>query len=578
MNIGIHITHEAVQKIGGIGSVINGLCTADNYKAFFQKTLLYGPLFSDSKDVFSKLGKGGVVFYSNHDNYDSKDYHNLFMNIILKYNIDIVYGQRTLANEFNINKQNTVDTLLVGVSRINVDEVNRFKHRLWEKYAIESNLYSDWDYEQYLRIAIPYCDLLDILYPERSMCYHFSHEYMGIPSALSVALTENQLSSHKRIFYAHEVSPCRGVVESNPGHDISFYNVLRTNRSIGKSFENEYGSQLSNYRAELVKRSSTLEYIFAVSDIIKDEYQYLVPEVDEHKIRVVYNGIPVRYITHEDKLKSRKHLQDYIQNLFNYTPDIIFTHVTRLVLSKGIWRDITFLYILDEIFHKQGIKGAYILLATLIGSGRDAKEVSNMEKEYGWPVIHKEGWPDLVGSENDIYSHMTLFNARSKSIKGIFLNQFGFDRRSCGERVPEDAEFIDLRIGSDAEFGFSIYEPFGIAQLETLPFGGVSALSTSCGCSCFITKALKESDNKLYALFDFVNGIESIKKITDLSQITTDQRFQLERELFQNTGKSFFKILPKTDSDRLALLDRVQEKLEIFGWENIASSINFSDL
>jgi hypothetical protein len=201
-----------------------------------------------------------------------------------------------------------------------------------------------------------------------------------------------------------------------------------------------------------------------------------------------------------------------------------------------------------------------------------------MEKEYGWPVIHKEGWPDLVGSENDIYSHLTLFNARSKSIKGIFLNQFGFDRRSCGERVPEDAEFIDLRIGSDAEFGFSIYEPFGIAQLETFPFGGIPALSTSCGCSCFITKALKESDSKLYALFDFINGMEGIKNISDIAHITTDQRFQLERELFNNTGKSFFKILPKTDSDRLALLDRVQEKLEIFGWENIAGSINFSDL
>ena len=144
--------------------------------------------------------------------------------------------------------------------------------------------------------------------------------------------------------------------------------------------------------------------------------------------------------------------------------------------------------------------------------------------------------------------------------------------------MPEDAEFIDLRIGSDAEFGFSIYEPFGIAQLETLPFGGIAALSTSCGCSYFITKALKKSDSKLYALFDFVNGIESIKKITNLSQITTDQRFQLERELFQNIGKSFFNILPKTDSDRLIHLDKVQENLEVFGWENIASSINFSGL
>ena len=63
MKIGVHITHEAVHKVGGIGSVINGLCTADKYKAFFNKTVLYGPLFSYSTDVFSRLGKGGEVSY-----------------------------------------------------------------------------------------------------------------------------------------------------------------------------------------------------------------------------------------------------------------------------------------------------------------------------------------------------------------------------------------------------------------------------------------------------------------------------------------------------------------------------------
>ncbi|HPC39004.1 MAG TPA: hypothetical protein PLF21_06800, partial [Exilispira sp.] len=75
MKIAIHITHEAVQKIGGIGSVINGVCTADNYKQFFNRTLLYGPAFSTSADVFSKLGRGGQVLYSNQDSFDKDSYH-----------------------------------------------------------------------------------------------------------------------------------------------------------------------------------------------------------------------------------------------------------------------------------------------------------------------------------------------------------------------------------------------------------------------------------------------------------------------------------------------------------------------
>lgn len=578
MRIGIHITHEAVHKIGGIGSVINGLCTADNYKSFFDKTVLYGPLFSYSTDVFSRLGKGGEVLYSNHDNYDTGDYNNIFLDIIKKCNIDIVYGKRTLVNEFNINKTNTVDTILIGINRMHIKEINSFKHKLWEKCSIESDQYHSWDYEQYIRIAIPYLSILQILYPEGTLFYHFAHEYMGIPSALNVTLYNFDRKKHKTIFYAHEVSPCRAVVEKHPGHDISFYNIMYKNKAKGKTFEDEYGSQIDNYRSELVKKSSDFDYIFAVSDLIKEEYQYFIPGVHEKKLKVVYNGIPLRYITHDEKMKSRKQLQEYINNLFNFIPDIIFTHVTRLIRSKGIWRDITYLYILDEIFHQHGIKGAYILLSTLIGRGRCTSDISAMESEYGWPIIHKDGWPDLVGSENDIYSHLSLFNARSKNIKGIFLNQFGFDRRKCGERVPEDAGFIDLRIGSDAEFGFSIYEPFGIAQLETIPFGGIAALSSSCGCSYLIKKEFQNSFFKPYFIFDFIKGIKSIKKITNLSSITTDQRFQLEREKFQNTGKAFFNILPKSDSERLGLLDWLQENLETLGWENIAGSMNFASL
>ena len=575
MKIGVHITHEAVQKIGGIGSVITGLCTADSYKGFFDRTLLFGPLFSYSGNVFSRLGKGGEVLYSNLDNYDSADYHNTFMELISKYHIDIVYGKRTLVNEFNINKKNSVDTLLIGINSMNTIEVNLFKHRIWEMFGIESDQYADWDYEQYLRIAIPYPALLRLLYPDQSVVFHFSHEYMGIPSVLSILLADSGKEVHKTVFYAHEISPCRNVVETISGHDIAFYTTMHRNMKKGKSFEDEYGVQKS-YRSALVKQSKGFDYIFAVGDIIKEEYQYLIPDVDVNKLKVVYNGIPLRYISHEEKRRSREQLRNYIGNLFNFDPDIIFTHVTRLVMSKGIWRDITFLYILDEIFHRYKIKGAYILLSTLIGTGRDSSEIAVMEREYGWPVIHREGWPDLVGAEKEIYAYLSLFNARSRNIKGIFLNQFGFDRRSCGERVPENAEFSDLRIGSDAEFGFSIYEPFGIAQLETLPFGGIAALSSSCGCASFIQKYLGSLSNSLFTIFDFINDTQYERE--DLSHISTDKRFQLEKEHFQKNAEMFFSILPKDDTGRLRLLDEIQENLECLGWENIAGAIDFSKL
>ena len=55
--------------------------------------------------------------------------------------------------------------------------------------------------------------------------------------------------------------------------------------------------------------------------------------------------------------------------------------------------------------------------------------------------------------------------------------------------MPADMEFMDIRKGSDVEFGQSIYEPFGIAQVEPISFGGICVFSNVCGCAGFVEKA-----------------------------------------------------------------------------------------
>ena len=40
----VHVTHEAVEKIGGIGAVISGLATADAYGERVSRTILLGPV------------------------------------------------------------------------------------------------------------------------------------------------------------------------------------------------------------------------------------------------------------------------------------------------------------------------------------------------------------------------------------------------------------------------------------------------------------------------------------------------------------------------------------------------------
>jgi hypothetical protein len=563
MKIAVHITHESVKKLGGIGAVINGICTTHVYKNLFNKTVIYGPLFQLPKDAISEIENGGKVFFTSYDTYNTNKYSEVFADIINKYNIDIIYGQRRLLCELDESKQTTAEIFLIGVHNTNPQQVAVFKYILWEKFGIQSDLYEgNWDNEQYLRIAIPFLEILDKFYGSEAQFYLFAHEYMGIPCALAAVAKEKK---HKTIFVAHEVATARFLVESHPGHDISFYNILKNDKSK-KSLEEEFGSQKLNPRNELIKRAIYLDCIFTVGDLVKDEYNFLVPDTLPEKIKIVYNGLFSSTISINEKKESSERIKNYVNTLLNYSPEIIFTHVTRLVISKGIWRDISLLYYLDEIFAAKNLKGVYILLSTLIVTGRPPEDILHMEKEYGWPVSHKEGWPDLVGTEIEIYKWLQIFNSKSKAIKAIFLNQYGFNRERCGTRVPEDVEFRDLRIASDAEFGFSIYEPFGIAHIEVIPFGGISLISSVCGSSFLLQKVFQEAKIKPFYIVDFLKSGSTMTN-EELKALTREKRDKIEREVLSKHATQIFDLLPLTETKREMYLQNARLYAAKLDWE-----------
>lgn len=563
MKVAVHITHESVKKIGGIGAVLSGVCNLESYKEYYDRTVFYGPLFDQPSDISSQLGKSGHLLFSSHDLYDEDNYLHVFGRILEKYNIDIVYAQRELVSEFDVSKHIMVDVINIGINKMNDEEVEKFKYDLWKDFGIKSHLYhSDWDYEQYLRIAIPFLEILDGLYGVDSECYHFAHEYMGVPSALSVLMAGRK---DPTVFIGHEVTTARSLVENLPGHDISFYNILQK-ADLHKSLEQIFGSFEDNPRSELIKRAVNFDHIFAVGDHVKEEYQFLVPDVPEEKLDIVYNGVSARTISFEQKLQSRDHIKRYTERLLNFTPDMIFTHVTRLVTSKGIWRDISLLNSLDEIFVQRGLKGVFILLSTLIGTPRSSQDIYKMEGDYGWPVLHRNGWPDLIGAEEDVDNCLQLFNARSHAIKAVFINQFGFSKARCGTRVPADAEFADLRLASDAELGFSIYEPFGIAQIETIPFGGVSLLSSSCGSAGLLQSAFEDAPIKPFYVLDYISAGKKLS-YSALKNLNIERRTQMEDEIITRHAKAIFDVLPHTDEQREQYLLNAHKYAHRLSWE-----------
>jgi hypothetical protein len=442
---------------------------------------------------------------------------------------------------------------------------------------VQSHLYEHiWDYEQYVRLAPPAIAALKALRMAEIRTTIVSHEFMGMPTALAAILEPH--GNFRTIFYAHEVATVRRIVEDHPGHDTRFYNVMQQAQRDRLHINEVFGNQHSYFKHALVEAAKYCDRIYAVGDYVADELRFLSPEFESADIDIVYNGVPAYEITRAQKQAAKEKLRRYGENLLGYRPDYVFTHVTRLVRSKGLWRDLRVLQEMEKTLRQQGKTGLFVLLSTEV-SRRRSGDIANMESSYGWPVAHREGWPDLSGGEADFYTAIQRFNARSHNIKAVFINQFGFDRKSCGQQMPDDMEFLDIRKGTDVEFGQSVYEPFGIAQFEPLTFGGICVVSNVCGCAGFLrdVTAGREVPNVIVA--DYVNlGEQPYADLEDLLQIDRKVQDRIEAAEGTRVAREVLDRLPQSDAELDKLIHEGHRLAQNMSWDVVVRRCLLNDL
>ena len=141
----------------------------------------------------------------------------------------------------------------------------------------------------------------------------------------------------------------------------------------------------------------------------------------------------------------------------------------------------------------------------------------------------------------------------------VLVNQFGWSRDRCGERMPAEMEFMDIRRGSDLEFGQSIYEPFGIAQLEPLSFGALCCVSSVCGCVGFAARAaggLEALPNLVVADYVTLPDEHPLQSPYDALAIDQGVRNWLESNNSVATARTIFDRLPQNRRDHARLLEQ----------------------
>jgi hypothetical protein len=566
----VHVTHEAIQKIGGIGAVLHGLLTSKNYLDKVPRNILVGPFWPSDDLAEHRLGPHGEVLYSSLDHLYRSPLASRFREIEQEFDVGIVYGRRKFANK-ETGISSTPETLLIDVARFDKEKINQFKYDLWKTFGIESAKYENiWDFEQYMRLAKPAIAALHALGVggESEPCVILSHEYMGMPTALA-AILEGERSNFRTIFYAHEVAPMRRLVEHHPGHDTMFYNVMRSAVSQGHYLDEVFGDQSGYYKHSLVKAAKFCDGIFAVGDYTLKEIRFLGPDFLHVDSQVAYNGVPCWKISGEEKMASRQKLREYCNNLLGFQPDYIFSHVTRLVPSKGLWRDLRVLEHVERILRSRNETAVLFTLSTEVPSRR-GDDIRKMEQAYHWPVAHREGLPDLSNGEAAYYQGVQEFNARSRNVKVIFINQFGFEQKVCGMRMPADMEFMDIRKGSDAEFGQSIYEPFGIAQVEPISFGGICVFSNVCGCAGFVDKATDGQPTPNVIVADYTDLPNKTLRPDQLLAIGQPQRDEIEHTVSGMVAKELVDRLPRSPKEFEQFIDRGHALAEKMSWDVVA--------
>ncbi|MBN1787696.1 MAG: hypothetical protein JW806_04810 [Sedimentisphaerales bacterium] len=571
----VHVTHEAIGKIGGIGAVLDGILTSKAYTENTGRTILVSTLFSTEGPVHNRLGVEGEVLYSSADGLIKTGYAAGFKGVERHFNVEIVYGRR-LFEDRRTGIKSMPEVILIDVRQINLAPINEFKKQLFDNFGIMSHMYEHlWEFEEWMRLAPPAIAALKAIgaAPHDGHTIVVAHEFMGMPTALAAKMDPDH--DFKTVFHAHEVAPVRKIVEEMDGHDTMFYNVMEAAQKEGLSLPDVFGNQNHYFKHVLVEASRHCDNILAVGDYVAKELRFLAPEFKNADIELTYNGIPAYHIGLEEKKASKTKLVQYCENLLGFKPDYIFTHVTRLVRSKGLWRDLRVLEHVEKELRPLHKSAVMFLLSTEIGPRR-LRDIQRMEAEYHWPVAHREGLPDLSGGEAVVYAAIQEFNTRSRNIKVVFVNQFGFDKHRCGNRMPEDIEFMDIRKGSDVEFGQSIYEPFGIAQLEPLSFGGICVVTNVCGCAGFVKKINHSEEVRNVIIADYTDLDEmNFEDSEDMLKIDRTTRDKIEHHISEKVAMEIFARLPKNDEELLDMINSGYDLAAHMSWEVVVENYIF---
>ena len=279
----------------------------------------------------------------------------------------LLYGRRGFGDHQH-------DVILVDATAPNPLQSDNFRYFVWRHYGIDSQRYS-WnpEYNGYFDIAQPIFAALKAVGVDRG-----SRSQPEIYRGPRVAGYAGRVcgpdggtrSVAKQSSMPTRPQPRGGWSKSTTATIRSFYNTLVKAREWQRDLDSIFGNQDDLFKHLIVKLATRCDNIFAVGDLVVDELRFLGGELGIANIDLVYNGIPAVETSVSAKLASKRRMQEYCEALLGYVPDYVFTHVTRMVRSKALWRDIRVMEHIDPMLREHGRRAVLFVLSTSAPAGR----------------------------------------------------------------------------------------------------------------------------------------------------------------------------------------------------------------
>jgi hypothetical protein len=595
----VHMSYEATRAHGGVGTVLDQLLASPAWRGAFPRTLLVSPLvrpsgegsYTPGESLERELEARGEVLYSGLRRRNPPELSRRLRPVEARHGVSLVYGRRPAPG-------GPVEVLLVDLTdvlrgyRVFMPTLPLFLERLRRLLGVDVELEArsprglpwraaswatralwgerlggtslvnglfrravragwvdapplDHDAMMGMVMAEPAFDAVEALRPPAAPgCVFLAQEHLSLPLAYKARLDGRAWS--RTVYYAGEVRSPRVLVEygEKPGQGASdnrFYQVQRLALAEGRTLD-EVFPVASWPGFQLLRQGHLCDAVGAVSPSVADELRFLDRRFRARPLTVIPHGHRAVETDWEARRRSRERVLGHLRERLGREFRLLLVRISRDEVCKGLQRDVTVCEFLAERLPPERLPAVLLIITEWDAAG---------------PSRNIQALLDRVAA----------FNARGTGLHIHLINQ---------ARWPEGLDFTrdDLLRATDVSLGQSLYESFGLAQLEPLSCGAVCVISGVSGArrtleALCARRGLTAQAHPNLVVADYASEADGDPAwtVAHWKSLTEDELQALERRTAERVARQVVERLPRDEPAARSLLETGRQLAAQMPWE-----------